>query len=170
MGVRKHFRCQMILGFQPNNSEIPVEMKTQRESSPPIIEDAQETSSESEFSFEPSLDKISKGVLQKSVSFTSVEIREYNVTVGDHPCCATGFPLTLDWEYREVDNIEVDKYEEDRSPRRHKDELKISPEARSQLLLEDSSAVDLRKAQRQLHRARSCSAKLCERVNAKFFN
>lgn len=144
-------------------------MMIQRELSDPIIKDAQDTSSESENSFELTPDKISNGALPKSVSFTSVEIREYNVIVGDHPCCSAGFPLTLDWEYREIDNIEVDIYEAVRMPRRHRDELKISPEERSQLLSDDSP-VDLRKAQRQLHRTRSCSAKLCERVNAKFFN
>lgn len=170
MGVRKHLRCQMTRALLGNNSDMPKAMKIQRVYSSPKIEDPQETSSESECAFESALDLVSKSVLQKSVSFTSVEIREYNVIVGDHPCCATGFPLTLDWEYREVNNIEVDKYEKVRSPRRHKEELKISPEERSQLLLEDCSAVDLRKAQRQLHRARSCSAKLCERVNSKFFS
>jgi hypothetical protein len=160
----------MARAFLGNNAEMPKAMKIQRVYSSPKLEDLQQTSSERECECESSSDMVSKSFLQKAVSFTSVEIREYNVIVGDHPCCASGFPLTLDWEYREVSNIEVDTYEEVRSPRRHKEDLKISPEERCQLLSEDCSADDLRKAQRQLHRARSCSAKLCERVNSKFFS
>ena len=36
---------------------------------------------------------------KRSVSFSSVEVREYAVTVGDHPFCFDGLPLTLDWEH-----------------------------------------------------------------------
>lgn len=36
---------------------------------------------------------------QKHVSFSTVEIREYAVIVGNHPCCSAGLPLSLDWKY-----------------------------------------------------------------------
>ncbi len=36
---------------------------------------------------------------EKKVRFSLAEIREYNVIVGDHPGCATGLPLALDWNY-----------------------------------------------------------------------
>lgn len=36
---------------------------------------------------------------QKHVRFSTVEIREYAVIVGNHPCCSAGLPLSLDWKY-----------------------------------------------------------------------
>lgn len=30
---------------------------------------------------------------------THIEIREHSLTVGDHPCCRGGLPLTLDWAH-----------------------------------------------------------------------
>ena len=33
----------------------------------------------------------------KHVSFSTIEIREYRVIVGDHPSCENGLPLSLDW-------------------------------------------------------------------------
>jgi hypothetical protein len=125
-----------------------------------------------DFSVTSSADIIQKSspISKRSVSFTCLEIREYNVTVGDHPCCTSGFPLTLDWDYAEGSIVSVDEYEECRCPRRSRAELKIAPDQRCEILSEDScSPVELRRAQRKLHRARSCSAKLCERANAAFF-
>jgi hypothetical protein len=36
---------------------------------------------------------------RRTVSFKNVEVREYSITVGDHPMCYDGLPLTLDWEH-----------------------------------------------------------------------
>lgn len=38
----------------------------------------------------------------KHVRFSTVEIREYDMIVGDHPCCSAGLPLSLDWKYNPV--------------------------------------------------------------------
>jgi hypothetical protein len=38
--------------------------------------------------------------VKRRVSLNSrVEVREYSMTIGDHPCCNDGLPLTLDWAY-----------------------------------------------------------------------
>ena len=38
----------------------------------------------------------------RRVSFQEhVEVREFAVTVGNHPCCTDGLPLTLDWAHSE---------------------------------------------------------------------
>jgi hypothetical protein len=109
---------------------------------------------------------------KKSVSFASLDIRSYSVTIGDHPCCVSGCPLTLDWDYTvESSNLSIDLYEASRSPRRSRKELRTTSEQRHQILSEDHgvSDGDLRRSQRQLFRARSSSAKLCERMSASFF-
>lgn len=36
---------------------------------------------------------------KKRVRFSNVEIREYSLTVGDHPMCEDGLALSLDWSY-----------------------------------------------------------------------
>ena len=39
---------------------------------------------------------------KRRVSFNSdIEVREFAVTVGDHPFCFDGLPLTLDWQHSE---------------------------------------------------------------------
>jgi hypothetical protein len=107
---------------------------------------------------------------KKSVSFSSLEIREYEVVIGDHPCCTRGVPLSLGWEYSDAGRLNVDDYEEARSPRRSRVDLRTSSEERCEILSDVATQHDLRRAQRKMHRVRSCSAKLCERVNAKFFD
>jgi len=53
-----------------------------------------------------------------SVSFDSITIREYDLTLGDHPDCSWGPPLSLDWDFDEVHEGCVIQYEEQRAPKR----------------------------------------------------
>jgi hypothetical protein len=44
--------------------------------------------------------KVALPIKRRKVSLNSrVEVREYSMTIGDHPCCGDGLPLTLDWAY-----------------------------------------------------------------------
>lgn len=43
--------------------------------------------------------QLAKPVKRKVSLNTRVEVREYSMTIGDHPCCNDGLPLTLDWAY-----------------------------------------------------------------------
>lgn len=107
---------------------------------------------------------------RKAVSFTHLDFRTYNVTIGDHPCCMGGLPITLDWDYVEEGVLPIDQYESERNPRRSRAELRKTCEERHQILVEDGhSEEELRRAQRKLHRSRSCSAKLCNKVKDSFF-
>jgi hypothetical protein len=59
--------------------------------------------------------------LEKKVSFSTVEIREYAITVGDNPSCRGPFPLQLDWEHapsRVEDAVEYGEVGEPMSRRR----------------------------------------------------
>lgn len=44
---------------------------------------------------------------KRRVSFSKLEIREYNITIGDHPLCRDGLPLQLDWEHSDVVVTEI---------------------------------------------------------------
>lgn len=107
----------------------------------------------------------------KSVAFAEVQVREYAVTIGDHPCCTMGCPLSLDWEYNIEPPCSLDAYEAKRAPRRNRGELLTSCEERRRILSQDGgiSDIEMRRAERKLHRARTCSAKLCEKMSESFF-
>lgn len=47
----------------------------------------------------------SSGKGLKRVSFSNVEVREYSVTIGDHPFCRDGLPITLDWKFNEKSTV-----------------------------------------------------------------
>lgn len=74
-----------------------------------------------------------------NVSFTSLEIRSYNVTAGDAPT-PNGVPLSLDWEYdpQATQTVDVDTYEANRGVRRSKQEMFVPNQYRVYLLMRDA--------------------------------
>mmetsp|Transcript_6408 Transcript_6408/g.18896 ORF Transcript_6408/g.18896 Transcript_6408/m.18896 type:complete len:470 (+) Transcript_6408:151-1560(+) len=53
-------------------------------------------------------------IMKKRVSFSKIQIRDYETTIGDNPSCTYGTPISLSWQYLEVDPIDLDKYEDGR--------------------------------------------------------
>lgn len=72
-------------------------------------------------------------------SFSTLEIREYYITLGDNPGGCEGPPLTLDWEYNEdrTKILELDDYETKRKPRRGRWALLIPNNVRMWMLLRE---------------------------------
>jgi hypothetical protein len=105
----------------------------------------------------------------KSVSFANIKIRSHSIVIGDHPCCTMGFPLALGWDFTDAESLSLDKYEASRCPRRTRRELRTTCEERRLVLTDEHTEGEIRKAQRKLHRERSSSAKLCERMSESFF-
>ena len=56
---------------------------------------------------------------KKSVSFDTVEVREYGLIVGDSEDILDGFPLMLDWKHTEGVKISVDDHQEQVEARDH---------------------------------------------------
>jgi hypothetical protein len=98
---------------------------------------------------------------KKRVSFTSLEIRNYDIVIGDHPCCMMGTPISLGWDYSPaIQRHSVDQYEAGRQGiRRNRNQLRLTCDERQTILLScgNTSEADLRKAGRKLHRSRSCT-------------
>jgi hypothetical protein len=46
--------------------------------------------------------------LKHNVSFNSLSIREYSVEIGDNPSCSFGIPISLGWDYEELDELPLD--------------------------------------------------------------
>jgi hypothetical protein len=57
-----------------------------------------------------------KKASDKHVSFSDVQVRSYEVILGDNPDCS--FPLSLGWKYNEGNRVDVNTYESERQPRR----------------------------------------------------
>ena len=86
--------------------------------------------------------------MKRNVSFSSLEIRSYNITLGNTHTL-NGVPISLDWEYdpSETVNIDIDSYEQYRcvtpdnpdpqNPRRSKGELYMLPSHRQYLLMRE---------------------------------
>ena len=49
--------------------------------------------------------------VSSTVSFQSVEVRNYSQTIGDNPSCMSGPAVSLDWDYSEEASYSVDEFE-----------------------------------------------------------
>lgn len=121
---------------------------------------------------------------RNNLSFQSVEVREYSQVLGDHPCCQSGLPLSLGWDYDADATIhDVDEYETHRESQRVKSrkDMKLDCEERREILStvkqrvvtettadgavvasEETTAytsMDLRRAERRLYRGRRVSSR-----------
>lgn len=71
----------------------------------------------------------------RNVSFSSLEIREFGMTLGDHPSAVSGPPVAMDWNGKASQRtVNVDEYELLRSPRRKRRQLKLSYHDRRAIL------------------------------------
>jgi hypothetical protein len=85
------------------------------------------------------------------ITFGNVSVRRYSLTVGDHPECRVGPPITLDWKYYDNEEItSIDHYEKNRGgtePRR------LLSSQRRKLLHEEFgvSEEDIANSQKEVH-------------------
>lgn len=107
--------------------------------------------------------------MHRSVSFHSVDIREYDRTIGDNPSCRSGPPLSLDWSYSKKYEKpkSLDEYEREREPKRvqHLHKLHVNKYRRKNLLAfnwghSEDEMKDARKETRKLQRQRSMTQML----------
>ena len=74
----------------------------------------------------------------KSVRFSNVNIREYEITMGDHPDTSCGPSISLGWKYNEKLSLKMSAYElmKDARGRRDCKKLSLSRWEREDLLFE----------------------------------
>jgi len=54
-----------------------------------------------------------KNKLSKQVSFHNLQIREYNIELGDNPSCSYGPPISMGWNYNDKNDIHLDELNSD---------------------------------------------------------
>jgi len=77
-----------------------------------------------------------------SVQFQNVDIRNFKMTLGNHPSATTGPPVMLDGELIEPHHlarkiIALEKYERTRQPRRKRRQLKLTLQQRHNILVKE---------------------------------
>lgn len=104
------------------------------------------------------LNSESSSSLKRNVSFSSLEVREYDIALSDHPSCSYGPPIQLGWDYHQKKAVQVEDYEESRlkQPRRGRHELVLSYNVRRYLLLKRAgySDKDLEQAMSEVDRVK----------------
>ena len=72
------------------------------------------------------------------MQFKDVNIREFKMTLGNHPSATSGPPVMLDWETRPASNVmKLEDYERAREPRRNRRQLKLSLQQRHIILVKE---------------------------------
>ena len=85
----------------------------------------------------------SNNIEQKhSVRFQNVDIRNFKMTLGNHPSATTGPPVMLDGELIEPNHLArkimtIEKYEQTRPPRRKRRQLKLTLQQRHNILVKE---------------------------------
>jgi hypothetical protein len=78
--------------------------------------------------------RLKSSIRKREVSFHTVVIREYGMTLGDNPSCSYGPPVCLDWDYEETKKVKLDEYEQTRSKRRTMRQMVLSYYKRFEIL------------------------------------
>lgn len=75
---------------------------------------------------------------KRGVRFSTVEIREYACTLGDHPSVQDSCPMTLDWRYARGHKRDINSYENSRFFMRRNCPQRLSPQERRRRIRETS--------------------------------
>jgi hypothetical protein len=90
------------------------------------------------------------------VSFSTLEFREYDIALSDHPGCSYGPPIQLGWDYGdEATVVALEDYEKFRTPRRSGHQLVLSVyDRRFSLQTAGYSKADLQRAVQEVERVK----------------
>ena len=132
------------------NDSIPDKLSVDEDLSVALCEtDSNSSSEESEASAPVSPNN------RKSVTFQNVEIQEYNVMLGDHPCAVIGPAITIEWDPVRSHVFTLDDYErgwDELVPRRRGLELRMPDDVRRGLLSKYHSERELLQARTEARR------------------
>ena len=74
-----------------------------------------------------------------SVKFKAVDIREFKMTLGNHPSATSGPPVMMDYDNRLNQKVvDLETYEKTRLPRRNRRQLKLTLQQRHNILVKEN--------------------------------
>jgi hypothetical protein len=87
----------------------------------------------------------------RKVSFGSIQVREYERIVGDHPDTRIGVPISIGWGYHEKETVAIDTHEANKKP---KIMLRMSSITRKNILHEvfGIPEAELRSAEKEVQK------------------
>lgn len=94
----------------------------------PVQKKRTRKSSMKQMNFEKDDDPI-KNNEGKSVQFSTIEVRDYSICLGDHPDVNRGAPVSLDWEYESEQSFDLEEYEQmtcGREKKKHNDMIRLA--------------------------------------------
>mmetsp|Transcript_16776 Transcript_16776/g.27855 ORF Transcript_16776/g.27855 Transcript_16776/m.27855 type:complete len:302 (+) Transcript_16776:141-1046(+) len=107
-----------------------------------------------------------KKMHDNGVTFTTVEIREHAITIGDNPGGFKGPPLSIEWKTQHQVKMPLDEYEENRPLRRTGAQMNIPFRVREEMLLDSGFARgEIREALRDVNIARRKRRRTIEVMN-----
>ena len=132
-----------------------VHIDRHEETSEPTIASKEEEVKADDFAYARALKKEhSNSDEKKKVSFGTVSVRDYDMILGDHPCCSYGPPMTIDWDYLEYEDLNVDDYEFFRPPRRSLRQMGINYYRRKRILSNNGYGdADFKLSRREIGKA-----------------
>jgi hypothetical protein len=102
---------------------------------------------------------------KRRVCFGYLEVRNYPMTVGDHPECSWGAPVTIEWDYESCLQTSVDNWEAARSPwRRTGMGFHLSWKRREMIVRQVNSAPEIRRSMQRSAKLRRQREQTNERV------
>jgi hypothetical protein len=95
---------------------------------------------------------------QTTVQFNTIEIRSYDICIGDNPSVSNGTPISLDWNYAMELHDTVERYEQSRSltKRRNMRQMMMNHNHRRNVLLHywDATEHELQECERAMNTIR----------------
>jgi hypothetical protein len=93
----------------------------------------------------------SSNSMSKSVSFSKLSVREYDISIGDNPSCSYGVPISLGWSFQQTDNLPLE--ESNCESRKHFQDMVLPHSTRHKLLKAAGySKSEIKQALRQVNR------------------
>lgn len=93
------------------------------------------SSNESEICYQTYVSPVNRKKPRRSVGFSHIQVREYELELGDNPSCAYGPPLTFSWEHCSDNTIDIDDYESNRYERRTLRQMHLNASQRRNILI-----------------------------------
>ena len=90
---------------------------------------------------------------KSNITFSNVDVREYERIAGDNPCVRGGVPLSIGWANIQHESIPLDEYENAKGPPRDKIEMIVPASVRRSMLRDEFkvSVPDLNAAMKSVN-------------------